>query len=414
MAKDTSTSPYAKQQLGLTNLGALSKAMREQSLSPIENVGGPRAALSWTQVLGKLMQAHMANKVGEEHAAETEALNKQMLEDRKAGVTKLYEGLKGEDPHSAIFEAMMHHDPIVSGIGKEEYKGRVTPKDLAKKATGASVIANPNNPQSWQAKQKLTSLTPGHVTVDESGKGVNVDFASGAAPKMEEIGGDKFQVSSTGWKKLDNAPKVSSNVTVNLPPGQLGETEFEKKFGGDQGKALSKFVVDRPAHLNAIDAANHGLSLLEKGIHSGALAKLAKGADKASIALFKTDPAIVNRTEEFMEASAQQVLSALQQIGGNDSNEDRKYLQGVLGGDITLEPETLKGIMKRTIQRSRRDIGTGDKAIENYKSRGKTIPTIDFDTLPQPGEDFNPQAQDATGQPAISLEEYIRRTKGAQ
>lgn len=382
--------PYSGQMLGLGNVGRLSQVMQDQALSPIQNAGVPGSELSITQVLSKLMQAYAGNKLNEEHAAKTGELAQRMQGDTNQGMNALYAGLSGQDPKAAIFEAMTHPSEAVRSMAKEQAKGMLTPRDLAKSATNESVLASGGNPTMFQPKKSFTTLTPGAVTIDASGKGVNVEFAEGAAPKTINIGGDLYQQTSTGLKKLDNAPKVTNTTTVNNMPGQLGESEFEKSFGKQQGTALGKFIEARPVHISAIDAANDGLNLLEKGIHSGALGNLAKGLDKGSIAIFKTDPAKASRTEQFLASSATQVLSALQQLGGNDSNEDRKYLMGVMGGDITAEPETLKAIMKRTIERSRRELGTGDKAIENYRARGKTIPTMDEGTLPQPKEDFQP------------------------
>jgi hypothetical protein len=56
-------------------------------------------------------------------------------------------------------------------------------------------------------------------------------------------------------------------------------------------------------------------------------------------------PKKVQNTEVFMANIGEIVIPRLQQFGGNDSNEELKYLQKVVAGDQRLEPESMKRIL---------------------------------------------------------------------
>jgi hypothetical protein len=53
----------------------------------------------------------------------------------------------------------------------------------------------------------------------------------------------------------------------------------------------------------------------------------------------------VENTEVFMANIGEIVIPRLQQFGGNDSNEELKYLQKVVAGDQRLEPESMQRIL---------------------------------------------------------------------
>lgn len=401
---------YESLQQELQRRRAVADMLRQNAQGDVVNISGVHgAAISPFQVAAKLMSAYSSSKAGQE-AADTES---QLAKARQAEIAKHTENIKAavnSGDSTALVEAMNSPIKEIRESAKVMQKGFISPKDLAKAATNESLIASKGNINNLDAKRNLKTVTPGQALMNESGSLVNpTSVEQGAAPELQQIGGDLYQVTPTGVDQINKAPRVTNTTTVNNMPGQLGETKFEAAFGTQQGKSLGEFVQNRPVHVDAINAANEGLKLLDQGIHAGALANMTKGLDKASIALFKTDPSKASRTEQFLSASATQVLSALQQLGGNDSNEDRKYLMGVMAGDITAEPATLRAIMKRTIARSRQQLGTGDKAIENYRSRGKTIPTMDEGTLPQPNSDFSGNAAPkGTIDNPMSSEEYLQ------
>jgi len=372
--------PYAGQRMGLGNLGNLSQVMYDASNSPIQNQGVPGSQLSVAQVLGKLAQAYAGNKIAENQLAKQNELGQRIQGDTNEGMNSILAGMKSDDPISALIAARSHPSPVVRDVAKEQLKGFMTPKDLAGMATGDSVLANPNNPSQFKAKQNLQSLTPGAPVVNDAG--IMVDPSIGAQPNAvpqvsKNSNGDIIQTSPTGMKLINDAPRISNTTTVNNIPGQVGETEFEKAFGKEQGKMLSNHINDRNASVNALDSISEAKDLLKGGIHAGALADLTKGVDKASIAIFGTDPGKAARTERFQSVIGDIVLGRTKELTGVISNSDREYLEAVSAGKISLEPTAMKGILDRIDKGMRKKIQTTDQSIQAFKNREKGLPTID-------------------------------------
>lgn len=92
----------------------------------------------------------------------------------------------------------------------------------------------------------------------------------------------------------------------------------------------------------ALDSVGEAKSLLDKGIYTGAWAPVVKGAVKWTPGV-NTDKAA--RTEEFLSHIGNIVIPRLKEFGGNDSNEEMRYLTRVMGGDIALEEKAIRGIL---------------------------------------------------------------------
>lgn len=389
------------QPLGMTNLGRLSQAMQDQSMSPIDNQGVAGSSLSATQVLAKLMQAYTGQKLADRQNDQNNQLAQQMQGDRNTGMQSIANAHSSPDPRAALIEAMSHPDPTVRDVAASQLKGLLTQKDLAGMATGSSVLANPNNPAAYQAKQNLQSLTPGSATVDESG--TMVDPSIGALPSAKpqvstDSQGNIMQTSPTGTKVVNDAPRISNTTNVSLPQGQVGENEFEKTFGKEQAKMLSTHINDKQASVNALDSIGEAKKLLNGGIHSGALADLSKGIDKASIAVFGTDPSKAARTEQFQSAIGDIVLGRTKELTGVISNSDREYLEAVSAGKITLEPTAMKGILNRIETGMKKKVQSTNNAIKSIRERGNTLPTIDDGVQREP----------AIQEPANDLDSFLR------
>ena len=400
--------PYSDYENRIANSQDLAKAMKLQSLKPIENTGTAGSHLSWTQVLAKALEGYQSGAAEKEANTLSAELKEKKARDTSEGMASLMAGMNGPNSRETLVNSLSHPSSTVRSTAKELLKGKMTEKDLAKHGTSESVVNayKSGNINDIIGKNKISTIAPGQVSINEAGQITNPTVQEGAEPKFENINGDLYQVSATGKKKLDNAPRISNTSIVNMP---VGETEFEKKFGGNQGEALSKFVETRDNNVSTVNSVRRGLELLDKGIHSGALAPIAQGIDKASIAVFKTDPTKAANTEEFVSTIAPQVLGALQMMGGQDSNTDRDYLEKAMGGKITAELSTLKAILKRTDSKMRQYLKSGDTAIENYRGRGKTLPTIEGTALSQPENVYEtPPAKETTKQTPMSLDAYLK------
>lgn len=397
--------PYDAMQNQIGAGQRVADAMRMSALTPIQSVSPyPGSNLSLTQVLAKLLEAHAGNTAQNQVLQRQEQLAQRMQGDLESGLDTLETGLRGADPRRAVIEAMAHPHPGVRSVATERYKGFLTPKDLAKKAVPASVLANPDNPAAFQPKVDLKSVAPGHALMDQAGNIVNPNVQPGAAPELIERNGDLFQKTATGLDLITKAPRISNSTTVNLPSA---EKEFDKTFGRKEAMRLSEHLEKRDPSLEGLDAVRNSLKLLDEGIHTGIFAPLAKGVDKASIGLFKTDPAKASRTEQFIVNTGNIVIPRLKDFGGSDTVEEMKYLQKVSAGEITAEPETLRKVLTNIDHAIRRKISSGDKAVEAYKQRGGTLPTLDsgvFNEVPPP---YKADSASKSQEP-ISPEEWLK------
>jgi len=123
--------------------------------------------------------------------------------------------------------------------------------------------------------------------------------------------------------------------------------------GKSAGKELGKELITVKDKQSAIDSIQDALSILNQGIYAGSYSDIRKGLAKyAGIG----DPAKVARTEEFVSYIGDVVVSRLKDFGGNDSEQELKYLNRIIGGDLEIEPQALKRILERADAKIRRGI----------------------------------------------------------
>jgi hypothetical protein len=137
-------------------------------------------------------------------------------------------------------------------------------------------------------------------------------------------------------------------------------------------------------------AYKDALGLLDKGIYGGAF-----GPEKQFVAKYAGvgNPEKVVNTEVFMTNIGEIVIPRLQQFGGNDSNEELKYLQNVVAGNQRLEPES----MKRTLISAEKKV---QKNIERLRQQtqagqgGTQLPIGPVNVPTQtPTKRYNPQTR---------------------
>ena len=172
----------------------------------------------------------------------------------------------------------------------------------------------------------------------------------------------------------------------------IGPTTVMAEGAADRaGKKIGDIVGEQTATIegqySALDAVRGARKQLEQGIYSGYWANAGMAAAKAtSGAIGDRDKAA--RTEKFKSYIGNTVIPRLKEFGGNDSVEELRMLERVMGGDITLEPEALSEIMAsietkqmRGIERMQRQ----QQAIESGKVPG-TDPGTDRARKEQEGQ----------------------------
>jgi nucleotide-binding universal stress UspA family protein len=186
-------------------------------------------------------------------------------------------------------------------------------------------------------------------------------------------------------KKTEGAGKGTGNVTIGGISLNTGEA----------GKAAAKVIGTNVANVEqqyALDTAfKDALGLLDQGIYGGAY-----GPEKQFVAKFVGigDPKKVENTEVFMANIGEIVIPRLQQFGGNDSNEELKYLQKVVAGDQRLEPAAMKRILASAEKKVQKNLAR----LQAQAAAGQTgaalpIGPVTPAAAPAPTKRYNPQTR---------------------
>jgi hypothetical protein len=183
-------------------------------------------------------------------------------------------------------------------------------------------------------------------------------------------------------KKVEGAGKGTGNVTIGGINVDTGEAA--KKAGAIIGTNVANIENQFSLQTAYTDA----LSLLDQGIYGGAI-----GPERQFIAKYTGigSPQKVQNTEVFMANIGEIVIPRLVQFGGNDSNEELKYLQNVVAGNQRLEPESMKRILKSAEKKVQNNIKR--LALQTQAAEGGTkLPISPVVTPTQtPTKRLNPQ-----------------------
>jgi hypothetical protein len=167
-------------------------------------------------------------------------------------------------------------------------------------------------------------------------------------------------------KKVEGAGKGTGNVTIggiNLDTGAAGKKASEI-IGTNVANIENQFSLET--------AYKDALLLLNKGIYAGAFGPEQAAATKFSLGSIGNQKKLEN-TEVFMANIGEIVIPRLQQFGGNDSNEELKYLQNVVAGNQRLEPESMKRILVSAEKKVQKNIERLQKQASS--KAGEALPT---------------------------------------
>lgn len=367
--------PYDQQMMQLQHGQRLADMLRMNAMQPIQSVSNsPLASISPLQVMAQALMGHSANMAGQKSIEDMRNLSQMMEGDKQEGLAQFNEEY-GADPNTAIFNLMAARSPVLQAMGKTLSKGIVQPKDLIKAATNESILASRGNPAGLAPKLELKTVEPGKPLMDQGGNLVNpASVQPGAAPSYQKVDGDLYGVTATGMDQINKAPRVSVSANLNMP---AGETEFEKTFGRKEASRLSDDIAQRSGKLEGLKAAQAGLELLDQGIHTGILADIQKNLEKGYGAIAAKEPEKAARTEQFVAHIGNLVIPRLKDFGGSDTVEEMKYLQQVMAGNVKLEASSLRNILNTVIKNLQHRVQETDRAVEMYRGRGKSLPTID-------------------------------------
>jgi hypothetical protein len=266
--------------------------------------------------------------------------------------------------------------------------GKYTPASLSKYQTSKNVadleLLEKTKDDVVVVGNALVSKTTGKPIYE----GDKAEKYSDFARKLIEVGltpgTEPFQ--KRMLEHINAVTKGASQGTGNVIIGGISVDT------GAAAKAAGKVVGENVANIESQYSLQTGISdalkLIDKGIYAGAY-----GPEKGFVAKFTGigDPKKVQNTEVFMANIGEIVIPRLQQFGGNDSNEELKYLQKVVAGDQRLEPESMKRILASAEKKIRNNIA------RLQKQAGGELPLQPMDvptpSTPRATKRYNPQTQ---------------------
>jgi hypothetical protein len=172
-------------------------------------------------------------------------------------------------------------------------------------------------------------------------------------------------------EKTKGAAKGTGNVIIggiSVDTGEAGKAAA-KVIGTNAANIQNQFTLEKTIK-GAVDLIDKGIYAGAYGPEQGAIAKYSRGA--------VGDKKKVENTEVFMSYIGETVIPRLQEFGGNDSNEELAYLQKVMGGNLRLEPESMRKILLSAEKKVQANIKRLQKQVE-----GGQLPTQPMD-VPTP------------------------------
>jgi hypothetical protein len=189
-------------------------------------------------------------------------------------------------------------------------------------------------------------------------------------------------------EKTKGAGKGTGNVTIG---GISIDTGVAAKAAG---KVIGENVANIESQFSLQTGVSDALKLIDKGIYAGAY-----GPEKGFVAKYSLgtigDPKKVQNTEVFLANIGEIVIPRLQQFGGNDSNEELKYLQKVVAGDQRLEPES----MRRILASAEKKIANNIRRLQKQAESGSTGANLPLEPMqptpsqPKATKRYNPQTK---------------------
>lgn len=395
----------------------IAEALQQQSLQPLvqaQNLGPMASQTHWTNGLAKVLQAYLGAK-GQEKASEDKSnLSRQYQQDLAEGMAQydrtsrgysspMSEDLGGgvvpaqevkADPRKAVLDAMASNHPVLREFAMkqmaEQAKGQVTPKDLLPYANPAQLMQNPSDPSKWGSKSNLGEVDG--MVYDKDNRQI-VQLA-GPKPEFIKVDGDRYQVSpSTGAeKKLDNAPKITNNISTNVV--NKGETKFMEGVGAANAKAFEEAKTAKVAAQRTIQSMKKLEQLDAQGVYSGPAAQPAMFVGSLLDGLgMKVDTKKLATSQAYQGELLSNLGAQLTgSLARSTTDKDIEILKAPLP-QLVASPEGRAALRRQAIAKAQEHIeyadGVQSKLMEAYPEAARLLDT-------SPGQVPVPQRNDIT------------------
>ena len=304
-------------------------------VSTPEGLGQYASAL---QQVGDTQGALEAANISRKAASEV-ALAQQRLREKQ-----------GVDPLQQLIRAGKHTPQSIDLYAKS---GNIKDLELIEKSNKTVVVGN-----------SLVDAVTGSVLYEGPNIQKYSEFAKTVIDAGLKPGTEPFQKRMLEYatKKVEGAGKGTGNVTIggiNVDTGAAAKKASE---------VIGTNVANIESQFSLKTAFDDAIKIVNQGIYAGAY-----GPEKQFVAKFTGigSPQKVENTEVFMANIGEIVIPRLQQFGGNDSNEELKYLQKVVAGDLRMEPKAMLRVLESAERKTRNNI---ERLQKQVSSAGKNEP----------------------------------------
>lgn len=257
---------------------------------------------------------------------------------------------QGVDPIQQLIRAGKHTPQSIDLYSKS---GNIKDLELIEKPNKAVAVGN-----------SLVDAVTGIVLYEGPDVQKYSEFAKTLIDAGLKPGTEPFQKRMLEYatKKVEGAGKGTGNVTIggiNVDTGAAAKKASE---------VIGTNVANIESQFSLKTAFDDAIKIVNQGIYAGAY-----GPEKQFVAKFTGigSPQKVENTEVFMANIGEIVIPRLQQFGGNDSNEELKYLQKVVAGDLRMEPKAMLRVLESAERKTRNNI---ERLQKQVSSAGKNEP----------------------------------------
>lgn len=171
---------------------------------------------------------------------------------------------------------------------------------------------------------------------------------------------------------LQKVVKLQSPKGVDLSglAGVFGQEAAKK-----EAQAVGAEVATLQGKQQSVESLKSARTILEQGIYSGSYGEFQSELAKKSLGVVG-DLKRVENTEVFLNEVNSNVIPLLQEFGGNDSNEELRFLQRLVGGDITLQESSIRRILDNAIRKI-------ERGMQRTAAKGRAVREGKLPELPK-------------------------------
>ena len=253
-------------------------------------------------------------------------------------------------------DAITYLKDTLAGLKVAERQGQIP--DSIEIARELALEAGPQGSDAYTAKYRtelrtLTEKKNADKQLEQSRLLIEAGYTPGSADyiaKMREF----VESEITGRGKGKGTQVDIGGIRVDT--GKASEAA---------GKKIGEELVDVKNKQSALDSIADAKAILKQGIYAGAYGPAGKIVAKYT-GIGSKDK--VARTEEFVSYIGNVVIPRLKEFGGNDSEQELKYLNNVMGGNLEMEPAALT----RILDRAEKNIQRGIERLRKQAETGET------------------------------------------